>query len=391
MRRTLGLGMVGIIAASLFVLAPAKASLSCPLGQTAIVIQNFSFTPQTVTVAPGATVCWENHASATNHTSTSDTAVWDSGTLMTNQTFSRTFSTGGSFPYHCTIHPFMTGTVVVDNTPPPPPTFSSTVPASPANDNDPEIKGSAESGSKVQLFTDSTCNTSAGVLTNEATFEDPGISVHVIDNSMTTFYGKAVDAFGNLSGCSSGSITYAEDSTLLGPPQITGSTPASPSNDHSPTITGSGTDGTTVRLYTTSDCSGSELGSAVVGGGTFSIPITVDDDATTHIYGRAFNGPTQSSCGGPFTYVEDSTGPSAVNFTTKPKPKTRSRNANFVFTPEAGATYTCQLDSNPAEDCSDGSVSYTKLKRRTHTLLVTGTDALGNPGNPSSYDWKIKR
>src|SRR5881409_2930875 len=66
-----------------------------------VTIQNFAFSPQTITVAPGTAVIWINKDSL-NHTVTSDTGAWpDSGNLATNQTFSHTFTKAGTFPYHC--------------------------------------------------------------------------------------------------------------------------------------------------------------------------------------------------------------------------------------------------------------------------------------------------
>ena len=85
-------------------------------------------------------------------------------------------------------------------------------PDSPANDNDPEIKGDAEAGSTVDLYTDVNC-TSAVAATGSATdFNAPGLSVNVADDSTTTFYATATDAAGNTSACSTSSLTYREDS-----------------------------------------------------------------------------------------------------------------------------------------------------------------------------------
>jgi plastocyanin len=50
---------------------------------------------------------------STAHTSTSDNGAWDSALLAPGASFSRTFQTAGTFPYHCTIHPNMVGTVTV--------------------------------------------------------------------------------------------------------------------------------------------------------------------------------------------------------------------------------------------------------------------------------------
>jgi hypothetical protein len=76
-------------------------------------IQNYAFSPQTLTVAPGTTVSWTNEDSV-NHVVTSDTGAWpDSGSLATNQTFSHTFTKAGTYPYHCALHPSMTAKVIV--------------------------------------------------------------------------------------------------------------------------------------------------------------------------------------------------------------------------------------------------------------------------------------
>jgi|GEM_PF-2002590 len=75
-------------------------------------IVNFTFDPTPLTVCAGDTVRWTNQDSAP-HTSTSDTAVWDSGTLTTGQQYSFTFVSAGTYDYHCTFHPSMTATVEV--------------------------------------------------------------------------------------------------------------------------------------------------------------------------------------------------------------------------------------------------------------------------------------
>lgn len=70
-----------------------------------------SFSPASVTVAVGATVTWTNHDNTT-HTTTSSTGLW-SGNLAPGATFSRAFPTAGTFDFKCTIHPTMSGTIIV--------------------------------------------------------------------------------------------------------------------------------------------------------------------------------------------------------------------------------------------------------------------------------------
>lgn len=79
-----------------------------------VIIKNLSFKPATITVAAGTKVTWVNcETDGTSHTSTSDTGVWGSSLIDPNTTFDRVFDQAGSFPFHCTPHPFMTGTITV--------------------------------------------------------------------------------------------------------------------------------------------------------------------------------------------------------------------------------------------------------------------------------------
>jgi plastocyanin len=81
-------------------------------GGNAVTIQNFAFNPGTIEVAVGTTVTWTNQDSAT-HTVTADDGSFDSNNLATSATFSQTFSTAGTFTYHCKIHTSMKATVTV--------------------------------------------------------------------------------------------------------------------------------------------------------------------------------------------------------------------------------------------------------------------------------------
>jgi plastocyanin len=78
----------------------------------AVKIDNFSFEPQTLTVTVGTTVTWTNRDDIP-HTSVSTEGVWKSKVMDTDEAFSYTFTKAGTFPYFCSIHPKMTGNVVV--------------------------------------------------------------------------------------------------------------------------------------------------------------------------------------------------------------------------------------------------------------------------------------
>jgi plastocyanin len=75
-------------------------------------IDNFVFGPQTITVPVGATVTWTNKDDIP-HTSVSTDGVFKSKVLDTDEQFSYTFTKPGTYPYYCTIHPKMTGKVIV--------------------------------------------------------------------------------------------------------------------------------------------------------------------------------------------------------------------------------------------------------------------------------------
>ena len=83
-----------------------------PSSSNTVSIVNMSFTPASITVSPGTTVKWNNNDNMT-HTVTGDDNSFDSGNISAGSSFSRTFSVVGTYTYHCTIHPSMTGTVVV--------------------------------------------------------------------------------------------------------------------------------------------------------------------------------------------------------------------------------------------------------------------------------------
>ena len=88
-------------------------SNSAPPEPNAVSIINMTFTPATITVTAGTTVTWKNNDNMT-HTVTANDDSYDSGNIGSGSSFSKTFSIAGTYPYHCSIHPSMTGKVVVN-------------------------------------------------------------------------------------------------------------------------------------------------------------------------------------------------------------------------------------------------------------------------------------
>ena len=75
-------------------------------------IDNFTFGPAALTVPVGATVIWTNRDDIP-HTVTAVDKTFKSKVLDTDQSFSFTFTRAGEYPYFCSLHPHMTGKVVV--------------------------------------------------------------------------------------------------------------------------------------------------------------------------------------------------------------------------------------------------------------------------------------
>ena len=104
----LGLGIAGLSAGA----GNVTASAPPQPGTMEVKIDNFTFGPADLTVRVGATITWTNRDDIP-HTVVSTDKVFKSKVLDTDEQFSFTFSTPGTFPYFCSIHPKMTGKVVV--------------------------------------------------------------------------------------------------------------------------------------------------------------------------------------------------------------------------------------------------------------------------------------
>ena len=107
-RRLFAAGAATALAAALLI--PAHAAQA--RAGASVTVANMAFSPASVTVGLGESVTW-TFQDATSHTSTSDQGFWDSGTKSGGATYSRAFTSAGTFAYHCTIHSMMRGKVAV--------------------------------------------------------------------------------------------------------------------------------------------------------------------------------------------------------------------------------------------------------------------------------------
>jgi plastocyanin len=105
------------LAVAAFAVAATLPAASARAAETEVKIEvkidNFAFAPQRIVVQAGTTVTWTN-ADDAPHTVVSTTKLFKSSALDTADKFSFTFATPGTYKYFCSLHPHMTGTVVVE-------------------------------------------------------------------------------------------------------------------------------------------------------------------------------------------------------------------------------------------------------------------------------------
>jgi plastocyanin len=92
--------------------AQEKSPASAAVPAVEVKIDNFSFGPTSVTVPVGTTVTWTNRDDIP-HTVVSTENAFKSKVLDTDEKFSFTFTNPGSYPYFCSVHPKMTGQIIV--------------------------------------------------------------------------------------------------------------------------------------------------------------------------------------------------------------------------------------------------------------------------------------
>jgi plastocyanin len=108
--------MLATFAAMMFAAANTRVLQAAQSAQTPAAVEvnidNFSFAPVEISVSVGTTVTWTNHDDIP-HTVVSTDKVFKSKVLDTDDKYSYTFTKPGTYPYFCSVHPKMTGTVVV--------------------------------------------------------------------------------------------------------------------------------------------------------------------------------------------------------------------------------------------------------------------------------------
>ena len=262
-------------------------------------------------------------------------------------------------------------------------------PNSPEPRQHPRIKGTVAGRlTTVKLYTDATCTGSPVATGTAASFTSPGLQVTLANDTSTTFYANATDAADNVSACSSGSLTYVEDSTAPAVASSGSSVPASPGNDNTPQITGTAPPNTTVALYSDALCN------TLVGEGssaaftTTGIQVTVAENSTTTFYATttdmAQNTSACTAIGA--TYVEDSNPPAvAVVSGTAPGSPSADNAPRVRGTAPAGTTVRIYRDAacagaiageGTAVAFATPGIPVTVRRQQHHDVLRT----VGRPG-----------
>ena len=103
----------GAFAAALLLALASTLTVAARAAQLEVKIDNFTFGPQKLTVKVGDTVTWINEDDIP-HTVVANQKAFKSKVLDTDDKYTFTFTTAGTYDYFCSLHPHMTGTVVVE-------------------------------------------------------------------------------------------------------------------------------------------------------------------------------------------------------------------------------------------------------------------------------------
>ena len=298
-------------------------------------------------------------------------------------------------------------TVTIDTVGPAAPTGLSVLPATVTNDTTPAVRGTAEAGSAVELFLDTSSPFCTGTPQESGTAADFGDADGItltpaLSEGPHIVHVRAVDAAGNVGTCSD-EVTLTIDTVAPGPPTGLALLGGTPTSDRTPAIQGSADAGTTVTLYLDSTPGAGVNCNTEVGSGSASsfgdgngITLSVDlADGDNLLRATATDDLGQeSSCSTSSASVEvDTDGPNApTGVAVVGGSPTNDRTPALRGTAEPGSTVRVYVDST---DCSSTAVATgtaaefaaaaglevdVQLSSGVHTLHAAATDGLGNQG-----------
>ena len=106
-----GIGIVALLIGVVALSGCTQSQQNVP--PNTVIIQNFAFSPNSLTVKAGTNVTWINQDSTTHTVTSDDGAFQSSGNLNKGDNYTFTFTKAGTYPYHCSMHPSMTGKIIV--------------------------------------------------------------------------------------------------------------------------------------------------------------------------------------------------------------------------------------------------------------------------------------
>ncbi len=248
------------------------------------------------------------------------------------------WSDGGAASHNLIANQDKTITAVFG--PPAAPAITGTTPASGGNDNSPRIAGTvgADFPTAVKIFRSADCSGAVAAEGSVSEFTGAGVTTSVPANETTQISAATSNAAGR-SGCSN-SLSYTTDSTPPAVPTIASTTPKSPANDNTPTVSGAAEAGSTVKIYESAACAGPVAASGTAEQFETGLEVAVADDSQTSMTATATDSAANTSeCSAAFSYTEDSTAPSAPQIlNSAPESPANTNNPSVSGEADAGST-----------------------------------------------------
>ncbi len=290
-------------------------------------------------------------------------------------------------------------TYVWDQTAPAVPDGLQVVQGSPTTNTSPTVRGTAEAGSTVSVYVDTSCTGTPVEAVSAAQFVDPaGVSPGALTpNVLYQLRFTATDAAGNVSDCSA-QLPLEIDTIDPAAPAALAILPAPITSDTTPRLQGTAESGSTVRVFVGS-CPSAQLttGTAEQFAGA-GIAVSALAEGDHDLFARAVDSAGNvGPCAGPETVTVDTTAPAApTGLTLETSSPTANPVARVSGDAENGSTVTLYRDTAAAGGCNievgSGPVSTfrgqgiptSSLPDGSHTLRATATDGLGREGSCST-------
>ena len=212
-----------------------------------------------------------------------------------------------------------------------------------------------------------------------------------LSDGLHTFRVKATDGATNQAIATR---SFTVDTAAPSGPELSATIPASPANNNSPKVIGTAPAGTTIKLYTNADCTGTPIATGTVAELEGGITVSVADNTSTSFRATSTTAAENiSACSDPIAYLEDSSAPDTT-IGTKPSTPTNAATANFTFTGNDGAgsgiaSFECRRDGGAWGVCTSPH-EYTGLAAGAHDFEVKAIDKAGNiDATPATHNWQI--